>query len=227
MAIRAYDEAYLNTAQNILGHAVDFAVMTLNLDPDLFQNAFTVSAASKQFACGNPRYTAGLNGCELARIVLEETHTPFQDAEDAMYLDKSPEFWAGWALAFYQWYSSRSFMEILTVVPLSRIIEMYPVYHEMDITHFAEQMDRALSSARPASRLKARRQNAGLSQAELASESGVALRQIQLFEQRHRDINRAAAVTLLRLGKALHCRIEDLLEPCSASCLSEKARGPA
>ena len=114
MAIRAYDESYLSNAQNVLGHAVDFAVMSLNLDPDVFGNTFIVSDASKQFASGNPRYVAGLNGCELARLVLTETHMPFIDEDDAMYLDKSHEYWAGWALAYYQWASSRSFMDILT-----------------------------------------------------------------------------------------------------------------
>ena len=34
MAIRAYDELYLPGAQNILGHAVDFAVMTLAIEPN-------------------------------------------------------------------------------------------------------------------------------------------------------------------------------------------------
>ena len=133
MAIRAYDESYTAGAQNVLGHAVDFAVMTLNLDPDEFGNAFIVSEVSRQFADGNPRYVAGMNGCELARQVLSETHMPFTDAEDAMFLDKSPEYWAGWALAYYQWYSCRPFIDILTAVPFSRIIETYPVFHEMDI----------------------------------------------------------------------------------------------
>lgn len=212
MTIRAYDETYISTAQNILGHAVDFAVMSLNLSPDTFGSAFTVSSVSKQFAEGNPHYVVGMNGCELAREVLTETHTPFNDTEDAMYLDKSPEYWSGWALAFYQWYSRRSFMDILTIVPLSQIIQMYPVYHEMDITQFTEQMDNLLTEANPSTRLKIRRTNSGLSQSELAADSGVALRQIQLFEQRQRNINNAAAITLLQLSKALHCRIEDLME---------------
>jgi DNA-binding Xre family transcriptional regulator len=161
---------------------------------------------------GNPRYVAGMNGCELARKVLSETYTPFTDVEDVMFLDKSPEYWAGWALAYYQWYSSHSFMDILTAVPLSRIIEMYPVYHEMDICQFTDHMDELMKEAYPATRLKDRRLNNGLTQSELAAESGVALRQIQLFEQRQRDINNAAAITLLRLSRALHCRMEDLIE---------------
>lgn len=212
MEIRAYDESYVAAAQNILGHATDFAVMVLNLDPDEFGNAFIVSDTSRQFASGNPRYVAGMNGCELARKVLSETYTPFTDVEDVMFLDKSPEYWAGWALAYYQWYSSHSFMDILTAVPLSRIIEMYPVYHEMDICQFTDHMDELMKEAYPATRLKDRRMNNGLTQSELAAESGVALRQIQLFEQRQRDINNAAAITLFRLSRALHCRMEDLIE---------------
>ena len=213
MEIRAYDESYIANAQNILGHAVDFAVFTLNLEPDEFANAFLVSDVSLQFANGNPRYVAGMNGCELARQVLYDTHTSFTDMEDAMYLDKSPEYWAGWALAYYQWYSLRSFMEILTAVPLSRIIKMYPVFHEMDIQQFADHMDELMRTAYPSTMLKVRRINNRMSQSELAAESGVALRQIQLFEQKQRDINSAAAITLFRLSRVLHCRMEDLMEP--------------
>ena len=44
MEIRAYDELYINSAQTILGHAVDFAVMSLDIDPDIFGNAFSVSS---------------------------------------------------------------------------------------------------------------------------------------------------------------------------------------
>ena len=213
MAISAYDETYLPGAQNILGHAIDFAVMSLDLDPDTFGNALAVSQASKQFASGNPKYVAGMNGCDLARIVLSEINTPFTDTEDAMYMDKSLEYWSGWAMAFYQWYSRRSFMDILSAVPLSEIIRMYPVYHEMDIQQFVDRMDEILKEAYPATRLKTRRVTSGMSQSELAADSGVALRQIQLFEQRQRDINNAAAITLLQLSKSLHCRMEDLIEP--------------
>ncbi len=212
MAIHAYDESYIHNAQNILGHAVDFAVMTLNLEPDTFGDALTVATSSKQFSEGKPRYVAGMNGCEFARIVLTETHTPCTDADDVMYLDKSPEFWSGWALAFYQWYTSRSFMDILKNVSLSQIINMYPVYHEMDILHFVEQMDALMKENKPATRLKNRRLNCGFSQSKLAADSKVALRQIQLFEQRQRDINNVSAVTLLRLSRSLHCQMEDLME---------------
>ena len=212
MVIRAYDEEYVSGAQRILGDAVDFAVMSLGLDPVLFGNAFALSESSKQFAAGNPRYVAGINGCELARKVLSETNTSFQDAEDIMYLDKSPEYWAGWALAYYQWYSVRSFMEILTAVPLEEIIRLYLPYHEMDIRQFADAMQDRMKAAHPHTKQRIHRENCSMSQSELAAEADVPIRQIQLFEQRQRNINMTAAETLLKLSKALCCRMEDLLE---------------
>lgn len=213
MEIRAYDELYLSSAQNILGHAVDFAVMTLEIESAVFGNALAVSASGKQFAQGNPRYVAGMNGCEFAREVLDDVKISYPDVADAMYLDKSPEYWAGWALAYYQWSTDTTFMDILKAVPLDDIIRMYPVYHEMDIAKFVEQMNELMKAVYPQTRLRAHRDNCGMSQAELAEESGVPLRQIQLFEQGQRDINKTAAVTLYKLSKALRCRMEDLLEP--------------
>ena len=213
MAIRAYDELYLPGAQNILGHAVDFAVMTLAIEPNVFGNALAVSESAKQFSEGNPRYIAGMNGCEFARAVLDDAGVAYPESADEMYLDKSPEYWAGWALAYYQWFTSRSFMDILHAMSLNDIIRMYPLYHEMDLSHFVEQMDRFMKETYPQTRLRDRRSNCGLSQSELASEADVPLRQIQLFEQGQRDINKTSAITLYKLSKALHCKMEDLLEP--------------
>ena len=213
MAIRAYDELYLPGAQNILGHAVDFAVMTLAIEPNVFGNALAVSESAKQFSEGNPRYVAGMNGCEFARAVLDDVEVAYRESADEMYLDKSPEYWAGWALAYYQWFTSRSFMDILHAMSLNDIIRMYPLYHEMDLSHFVEQMDRFMKEAYPQTRLRERRSNCGLSQSELATEADVPLRQIQLFEQGQRDINKTSAITLYKLSKALHCKMEDLLEP--------------
>ena len=213
MAIHAYNELYLPGAQNILGYAVDFAISTLALTPNDFGNALAVSNSAKQFSEGNPRYVAGMNGCELARSILDDVGMSYPEAEDEMYLDKSPEYWAGWALAYYQWSTDLSFMEILRAASLDDIIQMYPFYHEMDLTHFEDHLDHLVKKAHPQKRLCERRKNCGMTQPELAAEADVPLRQIQLFEQGQRDINKTSAITLLKLSKALHCKMEDLLEP--------------
>lgn len=65
--------------------------------------------------------------------------------------------------------------------------------------------------------LKKRREAAGLSQSQLAMKSGVRVRLIQNFEAEaasaHRDINKAASMTVWKLAEALGCDVIDILEP--------------
>lgn len=213
MVIRAYDEMYLPDAQKILGHAVDFAVLTLDIEPDEFGKVLMVAPGAKQFSEGNPTYVAGMNGCEFAKTILDEVHLSYPDVEDVMFLDKSPEYWAGWALAYYQWYTGSSFMDILKAVSLDNLIQMYPLYHEMDISRFVDQMNKKMKETYPHTCLRERRSRCGYSQSELAAAAGVPLRQIQLFEQGQRDINKTSAATLFKLSRALNCSMENLLEP--------------
>ena len=62
------------------------------------------------------------------------------------------------------------------------------------------------------SKLKAIRENKGLSQAKLSEISGVNVRILQYYEQGYKDINKAQAITLYQVAKALDCKIENLLE---------------
>lgn len=213
MKILAYDEIYLDSAQNILGHMFDFAINEVKIDGDDFATMFATSQISKQFSIGNPSYVAGSTGPELARKVLQSAGFSRNIPEDVMYEDRCPEFWAGWALAYYQWSTSYSFMYILKAVPLSRILKMYGIYHEMDILKFSEAMDDLISDYYKDTPLKRYRLLLGLSQSALAASADVPLRQIQLFEQRKRDITKSQASTIYKLSKTLGCSMESLLQP--------------
>lgn len=59
--------------------------------------------------------------------------------------------------------------------------------------------------------LKAARKAAGLTQKQLAAQSGVKLRAIQLYEQNQLDLRRASVSSALALAKTLNCTIEDLV----------------
>ena len=61
-------------------------------------------------------------------------------------------------------------------------------------------------------RLKQIRKEKGLTQKELAEKTDTNLRTIQHYEQGSKDLNMAAAITVLRIAKALGCSIEDLLD---------------
>ncbi len=212
MEMRAYYEEYVPLAQRILGDMFDFAVNTCELEPDEVFKLFILSGVSRQFENGNPAYVAGITGCELLKKMYDELGIPAPDVEDEMYLDKTPEYWAGWALAYYQWFTGKMFCRIQQAVTMEEILNMYAVYHEMDIMKFVEAMNEKIKKYYQETNLKRYRLYAELSQKQLSELSGVPVRQIQLFEQRQRDINKTQAVTLWRLGKVLGCRIEDLLE---------------
>lgn len=62
------------------------------------------------------------------------------------------------------------------------------------------------------SNLKQYREQAGLSQSQLAQISGVNVRMIQHYEQGFKDINKASAITVYKLAKALNIGTEDLIE---------------
>ena len=59
--------------------------------------------------------------------------------------------------------------------------------------------------------LKKMRMEKGMSQSALAEASGVSVRMIQHYEQGFRDINKAEALTVLRLADALGCDVKDIL----------------
>ena len=210
--IRAYSELYLNEAARCLAHAFDYALNEYGFEPDWFASIFASSQKSNQFAKGNPLYLVGKSGEELVQEILLEAYPNKKFPKPVFREERSTEYWAGWALAHYQWRSSRSFKDILSKVNLSEILSMYPTFHEMDITHFYESMDKRLEERQGKTKLAEIRESRGLSQGKLASLSSVGLRSIQLYEQRINDIGKAQGQTLFKLSLVLGCSIEDLLE---------------
>ena len=212
MVIHAYDEEYFESARRIMGDLFDFAMVTAGVSPETLQKMMITSNCIRQFEKGNPSYVAGMTGCELFIKMVEESGLSIKIPAEEMYLDKSPEYWSGWAIAFYQWYSGKSFERIFEYISIEELLNMYPVFHEMDIMQFVDEVDKKIASGSTGTRLSIIRKYAGLTQKELSEISDVPLRQIQLFEQRQRDINKCQVETLLRLSKALKCNIEDILE---------------
>jgi transcriptional regulator with XRE-family HTH domain len=60
--------------------------------------------------------------------------------------------------------------------------------------------------------LKRLRLDKKISQSKLAELSGVNVRLIQDYEQGHKQINNAMAISVYRLAEALDCTVGDLLE---------------
>ena len=210
--IHAYDNAYLDDAMECLGEAMDYAANYCKIPMDQFLDLFIGTGYAKQFAAGTPKIVSGLSGIELVMDVLTKSgiHMDFPDVQ--IEYDYSPAYWCGWILAYYQWHSGRDFMMIHKDVSMIQIEKLYPTLHEAHEQKFVDVLTKMISKRNPPTRLQAQRKICGYSQRELAEKVGVNLRTLQQYEIRAKDINKAAASTLLALAKALGCQIEDLLE---------------
>ena len=233
----AYNELYLGKARTSMAVMLDFAVHNLHQNADEFFGLFTASGLADLFGSGDVRIIAGMSGVELAYKVLSDSGIPAEHVSYRYTSGRSREFWAGWAVAQYQWETSRSFADIVRTVSMSSIISVCSEYRDTEIrditaslswmdtlripdhmngdnyTNFRSRMDEAAvrSSESQAAGLKRIRMMSGLSQSQLATASGIPVRTIQQYEQRQKDISRAGYESIIKLAAALGCEPSSLI----------------
>ncbi|MBQ7445825.1 MAG: helix-turn-helix transcriptional regulator [Clostridia bacterium] len=209
---RAYREIYLSNAQSVLGDAFDYSVNTCRIPGADFVKLFVASSVSKRMENGEPSVLSGKSGIEIAMEIVFETTGKNLELKPRERIERSSEYWIGWAVAFYQWYSSRRYGDIFKALTFDDLQKMYYTLHEADITKFVDAADERVKEYFKDTNLKRIRTTYGCTQAELAKESGVSLRSIQMYEQRRKDINKASVETMYSIAKTLGCTIEDLIE---------------
>lgn len=208
----AYREIYLSKAQSVLGEAFDYAVNTCGISGSDFVKLFSVSTVSRRMENGEPACISGKSGMEIVREVILEATGKEITSEPQEHFGRSKEYWIGWAVAYYQWYSSRRYSEIFEVLSFEELRQMYYTLHEADISKFADIANARIGEFFKDTKLKRLRVAYGCTQAQLAQQADVSLRSIQMYEQRNKDINKASAETVYRIAKTLGCTMEDLME---------------
>lgn len=212
MEIRAYYEGYLDDAMDTMGNMMDHALNTCGMNGDDFFYMFLASGTARQFELGNPRYLAGMTGAEIVReIVLREKGTELNEPEE-YDLDKSPEYWCGWILAYYQWRTCRSFRRIRQIVSIEEILWMYPTHHEADEEHFVDTMNRLYQRRHTKTYLRQRMEAARISREELSAQTGIPCETIRELEEDDSKIASIDARSLFQISKVLGCTMEDLME---------------
>ena len=147
---RAYKKTYLNGAMRNLAVMMDCGVRKYGYSIEEFYDKFLSSAVSRQFASGNPRYLVGMSGAELADCVVEATGGTVLKENDGTY-SVGPEYWAGWALAYYQWLTRRSFAYMHGKgLGINEVVAMYYPLHEADLSKFAAVADSIIVRGLPA-----------------------------------------------------------------------------
>ena len=132
---------YLQDAMRNLAVMLDCGVRKYGYPIEEFYQKFLACNVSRQFAAGNPRYLVGMSGAELADSVVEALGGTVQEKNDGTYT-VGPEYWAGWALAYYQWLTCRSFAYMHKKgLGIREVLAMYYPLHEADLSRFATAAD--------------------------------------------------------------------------------------
>lgn len=208
--IRAYSQTYLARISRAVGNMLHDAVLEFKLDGSDFLDRFIQSEVAEQIENGNPKYIAGKSGLELFIEVMEKTTGEKFDAELIESFDRSDVYWVGWMITHYQWYSGRTFRSILDTVSFDELLGLYGTLHEADINKSYEVLDQHFNCSE--SKLKRIRKQCGMTQDELAAESGVSANTIKAYERKGKDLNKAQFDIIMKLARALKCEISDLVE---------------
>lgn len=209
----AYNQIYLEDGMCNMADMFDYVANDCHMKLGLFMQLFIATGLAGEFSRANPKYLAGMSGRELAMEVFRASGYNQEPVEHQTRIDKTPEYWSGWAFAYYQWKSNRTFSEILQYISMDEMLCLYHPLHEASEERFVDTIEAIIEGQnRGETNLKQLRRLRGYSQKMLSLKADVSLRAIQQYEQRQKDINKAQGKSLDRLANVLGCKMEDLLE---------------
>lgn len=211
MMIHAFPESYLSKAQSALGDLFDYSINVFGLSGDSFIKLFSSSELCKRVENGDVALIAGKSGIELTMELIEQTFGTQVIIEPEYRPSRTAEYWIGWAVCYYQWLTSVPYSAIFSIYSFENLKNLYISLHEADISKFVQITSERITSM-VTTNLKRIRAVNGYSQSQLAKRAGVGIRSIQMYEQRNKDINKAAVETVYNLSKALGCEVSALME---------------
>lgn len=207
--ICAYDEFFLREACDMLGAMFNYAVHDCEVPLETFYNLFLQSGLSDLFSKGDYSILTERSGIEIA---IEILGTADNYVQPSYYSTRSKEFWTGSILAYYQWYSGKTFQDIEKEISLGEFVSLYDECQRMEPSEVVAKICSLRQGKRLVSYLQKYRKMAGISQGELAKRTGIPVKTIQQYEQRRKDINKAQAEYVFKIARVLRCRPEQLLE---------------
>ena len=140
--MHAYIEPYLKDVMRNLGVMSHFCINEYGMSPEKYSALFANSHVAEQISIGNPRYLSGMSGKELADLLIELSVVDKTNIVSSDFYNIPPEYWAGWVMAYYQWYSAKSFAQMyIDGQTFDRILMMYHPLHEADIAKIVEAIE--------------------------------------------------------------------------------------
>jgi hypothetical protein len=123
----------LDNISAVFGDMLNYAVNVCKENGDVFLRKFIDCGIAKEFEMGNPKYTVGKSGFEIAMEVLG-----LASYEKNPLTNTTKEYWAAHVLVKFKFNTEMSFKQILKNLSFSKIVELYHPLHEADFTKFFE-----------------------------------------------------------------------------------------
>jgi len=139
--MRAYIEPYLKDVMRNLGVMSHFCINEYGISPKMFSALFANSHIAEQISMANPRFLTGMSGKELADMLMESSPKNKSKLVKSDFFHLTPEYWAGWVMAYYQWYTAKSFRQMYADgQTYEKILMMYHPLHEADLSKIVDIM---------------------------------------------------------------------------------------
>ena len=207
--IHAYDEMYVEGAMIRMGDMLEYACLDCGYDPDGFWKMFVQSDVARRVEAGEAAIVSGKSGPELAYMILLSMDYKDEFPQPAWREERSDLYWCGWVLAYYQWYTAKSFSEIWRSVSIRMLQRLYPTLHEADIQKTVEILA-ALQKPVKKTSISNLRLVRGMTQQELAERAHMSISQVQRLEYGERKVENLSLKSALALAKALGVDVEEL-----------------
>lgn len=145
-----------------------------------------------------------------AMLVAARTGDPLPDKDTFIDIG-SPEYWTGWTLAYLSWYLNVDFSTIQSRgLTVQSVYDRYPALHEAPLSKSVQFAVNQFSKTSEGSLLKQTRENARLTQRQLAEITGIPVSVIRSYEQNQRSLKNAETEKVRSICQALGCRIENI-----------------
>ena len=196
-----------------MAEAFDYVANSCGIDIGVFMDMFITSGYAARFEENDAAVVLGLSGAELVCRVIEESGLYFDfPSASGQYKAAPMEYWTGYFFEYLRYYSGKTFRNILENISMEEFSEYVLRLIQSNETEREAVLTGLLSFVEEPVRLQEIRKECGYSQRELSVRSGVNLRTLQQYEVRAKDINKAAASTLLALSDVCGCTMKDLME---------------
>lgn len=164
MKPKPYSESQLNRFMDKMGDAFDYAINDCKIDGTEFVKMFVASTACKKIENGEASYISGKSGLEIAIECVYEIIGKALSVEPSEKFNRGAQYWCGWAVCYYQWWSSRKYADIFKAVSYEDMLGLYPTLREASVEKIASAIDEKVRAAYPETNLKRIRTSYGCSQ---------------------------------------------------------------